>query len=341
MDVAVPSVFNKGQHAWYEPRGLFLETPTVSWRGGEFIVELPAELLLSSKQRGPHAQQQPELRLGSREAAFDFSARDPGELAKVYRRFITSEMDRYEKNSSQVLGSLLVEPLVMGAGGMIFVDPLFQRVLVQECRGRGIPVIYDEVFCGLWRLGVSSTRELLGEDPDVGCYAKLLTGGLVPMSVTLASEQVFESFSGTKAESLLHGHSYTANPVGCAAALEYFSQLEKNDNYPGHGGRMADMWDESSVSSLSKLPTVERAFSLGSLLVVEVKAQDRGYDSKAAQKAVDMLRKCGLYARVLGNVTYIMASPLSHPEIYPGMFDILRQVLAGQEGTVASTGGIL
>lgn len=61
-----------------------------------------------------------------------------------------------------------------------------------------MPVIYDEVFCGLWRLGVESTRELLGEDPDISCYAKLLTGGLVPMSATVATERVFEAFSGAK-----------------------------------------------------------------------------------------------------------------------------------------------
>lgn len=61
-----------------------------------------------------------------------------------------------------------------------------------------MPIIFDEVFCGLWRLGVESTRELLGEDPDVSCYAKLLTGGLVPMSATIATERVFEAFSGAK-----------------------------------------------------------------------------------------------------------------------------------------------
>ena len=61
-----------------------------------------------------------------------------------------------------------------------------------------MPVIYDEVFCGLWRLGVESARELLGEDPDVSCYAKLLTGGLVPMAATVATERVFEAFSGAK-----------------------------------------------------------------------------------------------------------------------------------------------
>lgn len=64
-----------------------------------------------------------------------------------------------------------------------------------------MPIIYDEVFCGLWRLGVESSRELLGEDPDVSCYAKLLTGGLVPMSATVATERVFEAFSGAKVTS--------------------------------------------------------------------------------------------------------------------------------------------
>ncbi|CAN0567910.1 unnamed protein product, partial [Ectocarpus sp. 12 AP-2014] len=121
-------------------------------------------------------------------------------------------MDEFEAQEGAILGSLLLEPLVMGAGGMVFVDPLFQRVLVQECRARGLPVIFDEVFCGLWRLGVESSRELLGEDPDVSCYAKLLTGGLVPMAATVATERVFDAFSGAKADCLLHGHSYTAHP---------------------------------------------------------------------------------------------------------------------------------
>lgn len=61
-----------------------------------------------------------------------------------------------------------------------------------------MPVIYDEVFCGLWRFGVESARELLGEDPDISCYAKLLTGGLVPMAATVATERVFEAYSGQK-----------------------------------------------------------------------------------------------------------------------------------------------
>lgn len=64
------------------------------------------------------------------------------------------------------------------------------------CRERGMPVIFDEVFTGCWRLGAPSAAALLGVQPDIACYAKLLTGGLVPLSATLASEGVFEAFQG-------------------------------------------------------------------------------------------------------------------------------------------------
>jgi bifunctional dethiobiotin synthetase / adenosylmethionine---8-amino-7-oxononanoate aminotransferase len=87
------------------------------------------------------------------------------------------------------------------------------------CREERVPVIADEVFAGLWRLGHPSACQALNIQPDVACFAKLLTAGAVPMSVTLASEDVFKAFEGdSKAQALLHGHSYTAHPVGCQVA---------------------------------------------------------------------------------------------------------------------------
>ncbi|CAM9501524.1 unnamed protein product [Laminaria digitata] len=336
MNVAVPSVFNRGQHAWYQPQGLFFETPNVSWRRGQFVVELPPAMNASPA----FAAVGTEATLGSRDAAFEFETRDVGALAALYRdhvRQVWSNMDEFERKDGSILGSLLLEPLVMGAGGMILVDPLFQRVLVQECRARGMPVIYDEVFCGLWRLGVESTRELLGEDPDVSCYAKLLTGGLVPMSATVATERVFEAFSGAKADCLLHGHSYTAHPVGCAAAVEFLSQLEKSAVYPGVGGRMADAWDEGAVKELSRHPRVERAFGLGSVLAVEMKAANRGYDSNEAVEVVQCLDESGVYARVLGNVAYIMVSPMTPVEVCRDLMSTVARVLAGLDTGRASS----
>ena len=65
---------------------------------------------------------------------------------------------------------------MQGAGGMILVDPLYQRAMVRVCRQRKVPVIFDEVFTGIWRLGALSAAQLLGVKPDIACYAKLLTG---------------------------------------------------------------------------------------------------------------------------------------------------------------------
>lgn len=87
-----------------------------------------------------------------------------------------------------------------------------------------MPVIYDEVFSGLWRLGVESTRELLGEDPDVACYAKLLTGGLMPMAATVATERVFDAFGGARV-SLSISLRVTGIDVGACFIFQSFIAL--------------------------------------------------------------------------------------------------------------------
>ena len=81
-----------------------------------------------------------------------------------------------------LIGACILEPVMQGAGGMIMPDPAFQRALVHVCRQQGIPVIFDEVFSGLWRLGTASAAEQLGVQPDIACYAKLLTGTQAPGS---------------------------------------------------------------------------------------------------------------------------------------------------------------
>ena len=73
----------------------------------------------------------------------------------------------------------LLEPVLQGAGGMHFIDPAFQRAIIRACRKRRMPVLLDEVFTGLWRLGAPSAAAMLGVQPDVACYAKLLTGVLL------------------------------------------------------------------------------------------------------------------------------------------------------------------
>uniref|UniRef100_A0A0D9X5S6 Dethiobiotin synthase n=1 Tax=Leersia perrieri TaxID=77586 RepID=A0A0D9X5S6_9ORYZ len=208
------------------------------------------------------------------------------------------------------------DSLIQGAGGMHMIDPLFQRLLIEECKKRKIPVIFDEVFTGFWRLGVESASELLGCLPDISCYAKLMTGGIVPLAATLATEAVFEAFrSDSKLTALLHGHSYTAHPMGCTAAvkaIQWYKDPSTNSNFDLDHIKLKELWDSALVNHLSSLPNVKRVVSLGTLCAIELKAEgsDAGYASLHASSLVQQLRQeDNIYARPLGNVIYLMCGP--------------------------------
>ena len=249
-------------------------------------------------------------------------------------------------------------------------DPLFQRALVNVVRRseklfsrgsrngssddddatawKGLPVIFDEVFTGLYRLGRFSAASFLGADADISVHAKLLTGGVVPLCTTLASESIFNAFaSDDKTDALLHGHSYTAHAVGCQVALESLRQLQAIDkseqwdwarkpygSYASqeqlkHEGSNSSheldapwsIWSPSFVDWVSRRANVAGVWTLGSVLSIHMNAGDgAGYKSTAAVKIRDELRRgfavdgqssWNVHSRVLGNVLYIMGSQKS------------------------------
>jgi dethiobiotin synthetase/adenosylmethionine--8-amino-7-oxononanoate aminotransferase len=223
-------------------------------------------------------------------------------------------------------------------------DPLFQRTLVNVIRRSphlfggptaaaaaepaddaaadwtGLPIVFDEVFTGLYRLGRFAASSLLGAHPDISVHAKLLTGGLVPLCATLASESVFRAFeSDDKSDALLHGHSYTAHAVGCQVALQSLGEMRQMDERgewdwakakwgvrsgPGpqsedttrsdltSGGRAADgpsvwsVWSQESVHWVSRqVAHVDGVWALGSVLAIHMKSADgAGYKSNAAKR---------------------------------------------------------
>jgi dethiobiotin synthetase/adenosylmethionine--8-amino-7-oxononanoate aminotransferase len=226
------------------------------------------------------------------------------------------------------IGSVLIEPILVGAGGMKFVDPLWQRALIEITRSKRVPLVFDEVASGLFRVGVSSCREILKADPDIACYAKLLTGGIVPMSVTLASEDVFETFLGNeKSQALLHGHSYTAHAIGCVSALH---ALEAYDEVTGKESG-SFYFDINKVRELSKLPLVQQSFSLGTVVAITIRPDNDGQIGYAAGSRTDpivkLLRDKGVFARPLGNVIYIMSSPLTSRESCSELLETLATTI--------------
>jgi len=338
MDVAEPSIFNKGQHPWYEPKGLFLSYPTIGYSDGVLKSTLLPDVVIEADDN------QDEFIFGSIEDAMDVEKRLASKFYNVYLQSIQSDWDKFEQEEggSRVISSVIIEPLLLGAGGMRFVDPLWQRALIDFAKSKSVPVIFDEVATGIFRLGVSSCREILKSDPDIASYAKLLTGGLVPMSVTLASEDVFNTFLGdSKAEALLHGHSYTAHPVGCVSAihaLETYEKLfckngERDQTATDDGAslRLQHYFNPKEVSELSTLPNVQESMSLGTVLAVTIRPEDGGESGYGAASlsapVVKYLFDNGVYARPLGNVVYIMVSPLTSSEKCSRLCQILREAL--------------
>ena len=227
MDMQAPSVFTGPlQTPWYKPRGLFMNPPTLQLRKGRWVVTQPADGIRPefAAVGGSWGVEEASTGWETRGGAFDWATRDKSELFGIYRGAVEKILDDVEADPTAApVAALVMECVLHGAGGMDLIDPLFQRVLILTCKERGLPVVLDEVFAGIWRLGAEGAWELLGDGcaPDVSCYAKLLTGGLVPLAVTAATEEVFDAFRGpTKMHALLHGHSYTAYPVGCAVAAE-------------------------------------------------------------------------------------------------------------------------
>lgn len=277
---------------WHSAKGFWFDPPSIGMRNGKAIVSLPPAIASSAKYESL------EVEAESIPYLYDVERRLGSHLASDYRNYVRETLKKIEGNGAPRFAALVIEPMILGAGGMVFVDPLFQRVLVDEARAyyssdlstpenawKGLPVIFDEVFVGLYRVGWQSCIPILGVKPDIAVYAKMLTGGLVPLAVTLANQSIFEAFlTDKKADALLHGHSYTAHAVGCEVANESLSIMEKmsssgvwsdaqakwSDGLESSGG-MWSTWDPTFIQELSRLTIVESAMTLGTVLAIKVK----------------------------------------------------------------------
>ena len=198
---------------------LFLDPPTVFYNDEKWNLHVPDAL--------PYTELKNTGTEWSYEAIFS-TKRDDTTLATLYRDYISKQLSQFSTSYLSLhIAALITEPVIHAAGGMHMIDSLFQRVLVKECQRQGMLVIFDEVFTGFWRLGAESAAELLGCMPDIACYAKLLTGGVVPFAAMLATQSVFKAFEGkSKLFALLHRHSYFGYAVGCAATVKVMQPLQ-------------------------------------------------------------------------------------------------------------------
>ena len=207
--------------------------------------------------------------------------------------------------SPQSLAALIVEPLILGAGGMLIYPPEILTELRAICARHDVLFIADEVMTGWGRTGTLLACEQAGIVPDILCLSKGLTGGAVPLAVTMATPAIFEAHRSTdRAKMFFHSSSYTANPIACAAAnanLAIWREEPVRDRVLNLATRQAERLD-----ALADHRAIRNARQLGTITAVEIGNPQGNYLSTLGPALLGFFRDRGLLLRPLGNTVYVM-----------------------------------
>jgi adenosylmethionine-8-amino-7-oxononanoate aminotransferase len=207
----------------------------------------------------------------------------------------------------ETFAALIVEPIVQGAAGMRAVPPAFLAAARRETEAAGVALIADEVMTGFGRTGTLFACEQAGIVPDALCLSKGLTGGMLPMAVTLFPERLFEAFRSTsKSDMLFHGHTYTANPIGCALALASL-QLTEAEAVPARFAQIGT-WIRAGLEA-SDLDTEHlNVRSFGGIVALDLPVAEAGYLCSAGARLQAAVRRESpdVLLRPLGSVLYAM-----------------------------------
>jgi adenosylmethionine-8-amino-7-oxononanoate aminotransferase len=216
------------------------------------------------------------------------------------------------------LAAVFIEPLMQGAAGMWPQPPSFVRGVRELCDEHDVLLVCDEVATGFGRTGTMFALSQAEIEPDILCLAKGLTAGYLPVAATLATERIFEAFSGPYAEykALFHGHTYGGNPLGCCAAIANLDVFEREDTLAA-AAKTGEALAGSLAEHIDPLPHTGPVRQVGTMVGFDLlRNPETGerYPSaeRRAHHAVLATREDGVIVRPLGD-TMILMPPLSMP----------------------------
>ena len=221
--------------------------------------------------------------------------------------------------------AVVLEPLLQGAGGMAMVRPQFLIEVEQRARQAGALLVSDEVLTGFGRCGDWFASRRAGIQPDLMALSKGLTGGCLPMGVTMASEEIYSAFVGVDPQlTFWHGHSFTANPLGCAAANSSLDLLEANpERFFGFESR-----HRPHLASLAKHQRVKHPRLLGTVAAFDLAVDGTaGYLNPAGPNVKRIAMDHGVFLRPLGQVVYLMPPLCISDDQLEQCYDALRLAL--------------
>jgi adenosylmethionine-8-amino-7-oxononanoate aminotransferase len=208
-------------------------------------------------------------------------------------------------NSGDV-GAFIFEPLIQGAAGMRIYSAKILDALIRIAKEKNIICIADEVFTGFYRTGKFLATDALSIKPDIIALSKGITGGTMPMGVTVCTAEIYDAFKSDELiKAFLHGHSYTANPLSCAAANASFDLLMSEPCQQQI--KMIDQSHRNFVHAIKTHPSVKKADSLGTILSIELASEGKtSYENNLRKLIYEYFLEQDILLRPLGNIIYIV-----------------------------------
>jgi adenosylmethionine-8-amino-7-oxononanoate aminotransferase len=239
-----------------------------------------------------------------------------------------------DKQLTTDVAAVIVEPLIQGASGMRMCRPEFMRAVAERVQASGALLIFDEVMTGFGRTGDVFACQKIGVVPDMVCLSKGITGGFLPMAATVVREPIREAFLGEGLDrAFLHGHSYTANPLGCAAGLASLEILLSEDCMQ----RRHDI----EVLHRQRLPAVKgvRHRVMGTIAALDLGSG--GIGAAVGPKLKAYFRERGMLMRPMGPVAYFLPPYcITDAELHQA-WDVLEEFAAGQSGEADMAAGFV
>ena len=242
---------------------------------------------------------------------FDTWQAQPGDIADMARLL--------DEHAGQV-AAVVLEPLVQGAAGMIVHPEGYLRAVRELCDAHDVLLICDEVATGFGRTGRMFACDHEGVHPDLMCVAKGLTGGYLPLAATLTSERIYQGFLGAPEEqrTFFHGHTYTGNPLACAAAIATLDLFDAEDTLT-NARRLADVLEDDLRELVAPLDAVAEVRRRGLMCGIELISSAPG--ERMGHRVTLAARRRGAIIRPLGDVVVLMPAPAMEP-------DVLRRLVA-------------
>lgn len=223
------------------------------------------------------------------------------------------------------VAAFIFEPLVQGSAGMLMYDACFLDTLIEMAQKHNVLCIADEVMTGFGRTGKLFATDYIQHKPDIYCLSKGITGGFLPLGITTCTQQIVNGFiSDDKFKTFYHGHSYTANPLACAAAAASLQLLIQKQQYIF---RLTEL-QKTFANQLKSNKKIENLRQQGTIVAFDVKTNSKsGYFNDKRDFLYDNFIKRGVILRPLGNTIYIMPPYVITKKQLQKVYTVINEVL--------------